>query len=209
MMRACSHRLRSNERAGAADAVPASSKNSAARLTGARPKSFDAQRRPVQRRPAMRRGFNRSGCHLRQCQEVYRRDVPFCAWQLIAVVRSTCIDCGACVRCPADQSSGGVAPACKHAPWRVGVGRDAFSSPLMRRCQRVLDRYSRSPCAASVAAAWWSPSVRSGARPTQLEWADQARGTARASIAFPQRLRLLFSPAAGGRHSSREDKKAG
>jgi hypothetical protein len=29
-----------------------------------------------------------------------------------------------------------------------------------------------------------------------LEWADQARGAARASIAFPQRLRRLFSPAA-------------
>jgi hypothetical protein len=38
--------------------------------------------------------------------------------------------------------------------------------------------------------------------------ADQARGTAKASIAFPQRLRLLFSPAAK-RHSSREVKKAG
>jgi hypothetical protein len=42
-----------------------------------------------------------------------------------------------------------------------------------------------------------------------LEWADQARGTAIASIAFPQRLRLLFSPAAEVRHSSREAKKAG
>jgi hypothetical protein len=40
-----------------------------------------------------------------------------------------------------------------------------------------------------------------------LEWADQARGPANASIAFPQRLRLLFSPAAKGRHSSRKTKK--
>jgi len=40
-----------------------------------------------------------------------------------------------------------------------------------------------------------------------LEWADQARGPASASIAFPQRLRLLFSPAAKRRHSSRETKK--
>jgi len=42
-----------------------------------------------------------------------------------------------------------------------------------------------------------------------LEWADQARGPANASIAFPQRLRQLFSSAAKWRHSSREDKKAG
>jgi hypothetical protein len=47
-----------------------------------------------------------------------------------------------------------------------------------------------------------------GRRPRCLEWADQARGTARASIAFPQRLRRLLSPAAKGRHSSR-DKQAG
>jgi hypothetical protein len=40
-----------------------------------------------------------------------------------------------------------------------------------------------------------------------LEWADQARGMAKTSIAFPQRLRRLFSPAAKRRHSSR-DKKA-
>ncbi|MGF6431271.1 hypothetical protein [Bradyrhizobium elkanii] len=42
-----------------------------------------------------------------------------------------------------------------------------------------------------------------------LEWADQARGTARASIAFPQRLRQLFSPAAKGAAFLAEDKKAG
>jgi hypothetical protein len=41
---------------------------------------------------------------------------------------------------------------------------------------------------------------------SNLEWVDQARGTARASIAFPQRLRLLFSPAEKGRHSSRKQK---
>jgi uncharacterized protein (DUF736 family) len=39
--------------------------------------------------------------------------------------------------------------------------------------------------------------------------ADQARGAAKASIAFPQRLRLLLSPAAKAQHSSREVKKAG
>jgi uncharacterized protein (DUF736 family) len=37
--------------------------------------------------------------------------------------------------------------------------------------------------------------------------ADQAGGTARASIAFPQRPRRLFSPAAKRRHSSRKTKK--
>jgi uncharacterized protein (DUF736 family) len=46
-----------------------------------------------------------------------------------------------------------------------------------------------------------------GSRPTHPRLADQARGTARASIAFPQRLRLLFSPAAKRRHSSRKTKK--
>jgi len=53
-----------------------------------------------------------------------------------------------------------------------------------------------------------SPLVRSWRVQRNLEWADQARGPARASIAFPQRLRLLFSPAAKWRHSSRY-KKAG
>src|SRR5215207_8514328 len=48
-----------------------------------------------------------------------------------------------------------------------------------------------------------------GSRPPQPRMADQARGAAKASIAFPQRLRLLFSPAAKARHSSREVKKAG
>jgi hypothetical protein len=46
-----------------------------------------------------------------------------------------------------------------------------------------------------------------GRVPRNLEWTDQARGPAEASIAFPQRLRRLFSPAAKWRHSSR-DKKA-
>ena len=40
-----------------------------------------------------------------------------------------------------------------------------------------------------------------------LEWSDQARGTASASIAFPQQLLRLFSPAAKRRHSSRKTKK--
>jgi hypothetical protein len=43
--------------------------------------------------------------------------------------------------------------------------------------------------------------------PRNLEWADQARGPANASIAFLQRLRRLFSPAAKERHSSRKTKK--
>jgi hypothetical protein len=47
-----------------------------------------------------------------------------------------------------------------------------------------------------------------GRVPRNLEWTDQARGPANASIAFPQRLRRLFSPAAKKRHSSR-GKKAG
>jgi len=42
-----------------------------------------------------------------------------------------------------------------------------------------------------------------------LEWADQARGTARASIAFPQRLRQLFSPAAKEAAFLAESKKVG
>src|SRR5882757_4969376 len=46
-----------------------------------------------------------------------------------------------------------------------------------------------------------------GASPRNLEWTDQARGPAKASIAFPQRLRRFFSPATKRRHSSR-DKKA-
>jgi uncharacterized protein (DUF736 family) len=46
-----------------------------------------------------------------------------------------------------------------------------------------------------------------GAYPRNLEWTDQARGPAKASIAFPQRLRPAFFPAAKGRHSSRETKK--
>src|SRR3989442_2179697 len=33
-----------------------------------------------------------------------------------------------------------------------------------------------------------------GGVPRNLEWTDQARGTARASIVFPQRLRRLLSP---------------
>src|SRR3954466_1306019 len=57
-------------------------------------------------------------------------------------------------------------------------------------------------------AAWQSSLVRAWARAQRpLEWAHQARETVRASIAFPQRLRLLFSPAAKWRHSPRKTKK--
>ena len=46
-----------------------------------------------------------------------------------------------------------------------------------------------------------------GRSPRNLEWADQGPRDGYASIAFPQRLGRFFSPAAKGRHSSR-DKKA-
>jgi hypothetical protein len=44
--------------------------------------------------------------------------------------------------------------------------------------------------------------------PRNLEWADQARGTAKASIAFPQWLRLLFFPCRQEGAFLAEDKKA-
>jgi uncharacterized protein (DUF736 family) len=47
-----------------------------------------------------------------------------------------------------------------------------------------------------------------GSRPTQSRLADQARGTASASIAFPQQLTPAFFPLPPrGRHSSRKTKK--
>jgi hypothetical protein len=90
------------------------------------------------------------------------------------------------------------------------VSQDASSLLLMRKRQRVPDRSSPSACAASASVAM-VVSVSSFVARVQrkLEWADQARRTARASIAFPQGLRLLFSPAAEVRHSSRDTKKAG
>jgi len=42
-----------------------------------------------------------------------------------------------------------------------------------------------------------------------LEWADQARGTAKASIAFPQRLKPAFFPCREVAAFLAEDKKAG
>jgi hypothetical protein len=66
----------------------------------------------------------------------------------------------------------------------------------MRKRQRMPDQSGPSPCAASVAAAMVISVSSFMARVQRnLEWADQARWTARTSIAFPQRLRLLFSPA--------------
>jgi hypothetical protein len=57
---------------------------------------------------------------------------------------------------------------------------------------------------------WLSPSVRSRlASHATSNGLIKPEGRPSASIAFPQRLGQLFSPAAKGRHSSREVKKAG
>jgi Protein of unknown function (DUF736) len=47
-----------------------------------------------------------------------------------------------------------------------------------------------------------------GASSRNLEWTDQARGPAEASIAFPQRLRPAFFPCREGAAFLAEDKKA-
>jgi uncharacterized protein (DUF736 family) len=53
----------------------------------------------------------------------------------------------------------------------------------------------------------WSPSSVYGRVPRNLEWTDQGPRDGCASIAFPQRLGRLFSPAAKRRHSARKAKK--
>jgi hypothetical protein len=75
------------------------------------------------------------------------------------------------------------------------------SSEILRSIQ------SRSCAGEGLAAKVVSVSSFMARVARNLEWADQAQGTAKASIAFPQRLRLLFSRAAKRRHSSRETKK--
>src|SRR5882672_969167 len=89
----------------------------------------------------------------------------------------------------------------RHSPGRAFFGVDARTQVLMRSAVRC-------PCASTMAAVMVvSISSFCGRVPRSLEWTDQGPRDGCASIAFPQRLGRLFSPAAKRRHSSR-DKKA-
>jgi hypothetical protein len=109
------------------------------------------------------------------------------------------------------RSAGRVAfdPARQNAKAFACVCPDALSWPLMRISQHVRDRSSCVLVLRRYRQTWLSPSVRSWlASSATSNGLIRPEGRPKASIAFPQRLRLLFSPAAK-RHSSREVKKAG
>jgi hypothetical protein len=89
----------------------------------------------------------------------------------------------------------------RHSPGRIFLGVDV-------QAQALLPSAMPGPSASMLAVVMVvSISPFTGAYPRNLEWTEQGPRGGYASIAFPQRLRRLFSPAANGRHSSR-DKKA-
>ena len=86
---------------------------------------------------------------------------------------------------------------------------DATWWPLLRvRPKLSIHTAPRSCAGEGPAARVVSVSSFMARVPRNLEWTDQVRGTAKASIDFPQRLLLLFSPAANRRHSSPNTKSS-
>ena len=88
----------------------------------------------------------------------------------------------------------------RHSPGRASVGVErGRKSCCDRRCQVLECRCWRW--------SWWSSSIcLMGAHLKQPRMDGSGPRAGSASIAFPQRLRRPFSPAAKGRHSSRNKK---
>jgi len=75
------------------------------------------------------------------------------------------------------------------------------------RAQVLMRSAMPGPCASRMSGSHVvSIDLFDGRVPRNLEWTDQGPSDGKASIAFPQRLGRLFSPAAKRRHSSRTKK---